>query len=118
LLSGIQGAKNIVSEVNSAKRNADNGGFFQKFDFRMHKLIYEGPLVWRQARGKTVDLHVVLLEHLLVFLTKAETGGSGGGGQSNLQLKIHEAGCIPIMRLASVEVEEKVGRKRAFNLLY
>uniref|UniRef100_A0A183C9A4 DH domain-containing protein n=1 Tax=Globodera pallida TaxID=36090 RepID=A0A183C9A4_GLOPA len=108
LLSGIQGAKNIVSEVNSAKRNADNvrrmeelqkkldfsavekGGFFQKFDFRMHKLIYEGPLVWRQARGKTVDLHVVLLEHLLVFLTKAETGGSGGGGQSNLQLKIHE----------------------------
>uniref|UniRef100_A0A183C5Q8 V-SNARE coiled-coil homology domain-containing protein n=1 Tax=Globodera pallida TaxID=36090 RepID=A0A183C5Q8_GLOPA len=53
LLSGIQGAKNIVSEVNSAKRNADNvrrmeelqkkldfsavekGGFFQKFDFRM-----------------------------------------------------------------------------------
>uniref|UniRef100_A0A914I5J6 Guanine nucleotide exchange factor n=1 Tax=Globodera rostochiensis TaxID=31243 RepID=A0A914I5J6_GLORO len=136
LLSGIQGAKNIVSEVNSAKRNADNvrrmeelqkkldfsavekGGFFQKFDFRMHKLIYEGPLVWRQARGKTVDLHVVLLEHLLVFLTKAETGGSGGGGQPNLQLKIHEAGCIPIMRLASVEVEEKVGEKRAFNLLY
>ncbi|KAL3104852.1 hypothetical protein niasHT_020418 [Heterodera trifolii] len=133
LLSGIQGAKNIVSEVNSAKRNAENvrrmeelqkkldfsgaeKSFFQKFDFRMHKLLFEGPLVWRQARGKNIDLHVVLLEHLLVFLTKTETGG--GGQQPNFQLKIHEAGCIPIMRLTSVEVEEKSGDKRSFNLLY
>ncbi|KAL3115452.1 hypothetical protein niasHT_020125 [Heterodera trifolii] len=133
LLSGIQGAKNIVSEVNSAKRNAENvrrmeelqkkldfsgaeKSFFQKFDFRMHKLVFEGPLVWRQARGKNIDLHVVLLEHLLVFLTKTETGG--GGQQPNFQLKIHEAGCIPIMRLTSVEVEEKAGDKRSFNLLY
>jgi hypothetical protein len=54
-----------------------------------HKLIYEGPLQWRKDRGKTLDLHVVLLEHLLVFLTK--TGPeSGPTNQQKLQLKIHE----------------------------
>lgn len=80
--------------------------------FFRHKLIYEGPLTWRQARGKTLDLQVILLEHLLVFLTKTGTDGT------KLSLKIHEPGCIPIMRLSSVEVEEKTGDKRAFNLLY
>ena len=135
LLHGVECAKRILSAVNTAKRNAENvkrmeelqrrldwtgceKSFFQKFDFRMHKLIYEGQLQWRQARGKTLDLHVVLLEHLLVFLTKLGPAESGQASQQKLQLKIHEAGCIPIMRLASVEVEEKPGDKRAFSLLY
>ncbi|KAF7635453.1 hypothetical protein Mgra_00005131 [Meloidogyne graminicola] len=135
LLHGIERAKRILSVVNSDKRNAENEkrmeelqqrldftgcekGFFQRFDFRAHKLIYDGHLQWRQARGKTIDLHVVLLEHLLVFLTKIGSDSGSASTPQKLQLKIHEAGCIPIMRLSSVEVEEKQGDKRSFNLLY
>lgn len=47
-----------------------------------------------------------------MFLTKT------GEASNRLQLKIYEAGCIPLMKLASVEVEEKAGDKRAFVLLY
>lgn len=59
-----------------------------------------------------MDLQVILLEHIIVFLTKVGTDGS------KLSLKIHEPGCIPVMRISSVEVEEKAGDKRSFNLLY
>uniref|UniRef100_A0A1I8BTN5 PH domain-containing protein n=1 Tax=Meloidogyne hapla TaxID=6305 RepID=A0A1I8BTN5_MELHA len=135
LLHGIERAKRILSVVNSDKRNAENEkrmeelqqrldftgcekSFFQRFDFRAHKLIYDGHLQWRQARGKTLDLHVVLLEHLLVFLTKLGSDSGNASTPQKLQLKIHEAGCIPIMRLSAVEVEEKPGDKRSFNLLY
>nr|CAD2181902.1 unnamed protein product [Meloidogyne enterolobii] len=135
LLHGIERAKRILSVVNSDKRNAENEkrmeelqqrldftgcekSFFQRFDFRAHKLIYDGHLQWRQARGKTLDLHVVLLEHLLVFLTKLGSDSGSASTPQKLQLKIHEAGCIPIMRLSAVEVEEKPGDKRSFNLLY
>uniref|UniRef100_A0A915DQH6 Rho guanine nucleotide exchange factor 12 n=1 Tax=Ditylenchus dipsaci TaxID=166011 RepID=A0A915DQH6_9BILA len=77
LLNSVHCAKKILSAVNSAKRNAENlrrlddiqkrldfspdksgsginsgASFFQKFDFRQHRLIYEGPLTWRQSRGK------------------------------------------------------------------
>uniref|UniRef100_A0A914MQN2 Uncharacterized protein n=1 Tax=Meloidogyne incognita TaxID=6306 RepID=A0A914MQN2_MELIC len=135
LLHGIERAKRILSVVNSDKRNAENEkrmeelqqrldftgcekSFFHRFDFRAHKLIYDGHLQWRQARGKTLDLHVVLLEHLLVFLTKLGSDSGSASTPQKLQLKIHEAGCIPIMRLSAVEVEEKPGDKRSFNLLY
>lgn len=74
-------------------------------------MIHDGPLIWRQSRGKTIDLHVVLLEHLLVFLTKGNDG-------NKLLLRVHESGCIPIMKLSSVMVKEKPNDKRAFNLFY
>ncbi|KAI1707836.1 regulator of G protein signaling-like domain-containing protein [Ditylenchus destructor] len=133
LQNSVSCAKRILSSVNTAKRNAENlrrldeiqkrldfppsekgssgESFFQKFDFRQHRLIYEGSLTWRQSKGKTIDLQVILLEHLLVFLTKSPDG-------TRLQLKIHEPGCIPVMRLAHVQVEEKSNDKRALTLFY
>lgn len=39
-----------------------------------HKLIHDGFLTWHinQSRNKTIDVHVVLLEDLLVFLQKQD----------------------------------------------
>lgn len=37
---------------------------------RNYKLIHDGPLQWRFGKNKAVDLHVVLLEDLLILLTR------------------------------------------------
>jgi hypothetical protein len=97
-------------ELSSSDKNIGES-FFQSLDFTQHRLIHDAPLMWRQSRGKTIDLHVVLLEHLLVFLTKGNDG-------NKLYLRVHESGCIPIMKLSAVMVKEKPNDKRAFNLFY
>jgi len=35
-------------------------------------MLYEGPLTWRLSRAKQVELHVVLLEHILVLLQRQD----------------------------------------------
>uniref|UniRef100_A0AC34F3U0 Uncharacterized protein n=1 Tax=Panagrolaimus sp. ES5 TaxID=591445 RepID=A0AC34F3U0_9BILA len=131
LLNSVTSAKKILQAVNGAKRNAENfrrldelqrrldtssfdrndqfEAFFQNFDFTKHKLIYEGPLTWRISRTKMVDLHVVLLETLMVFLTK--------GDGSKLQLKVHEAGLTPLLKLQQMIIKDKANDKRAFSIL-
>jgi len=44
----------------------------QKLDVTKHKLLYEGELTWRISRAKQIDLHVVLLEHILVLLQRQD----------------------------------------------
>lgn len=45
----------------------------QNLDLTKHKLIYEGPLTWRIAKGqKNIDLHVLLLDEFIVLLQKAD----------------------------------------------
>lgn len=39
-----------------------------------YKLVHDGALTWRFSRGKMVELHVVLLEDVLVLLTKVGDG--------------------------------------------
>nr|XP_012329771.1 rho guanine nucleotide exchange factor 11-like [Aotus nancymaae] len=43
-------------------------------------MIHEGPLTWRISKDKTLDLHVLLLEDLLVLLQKKK---------KKLRLKCH-----------------------------
>jgi len=44
----------------------------QKLDMTQHQMLYEGPLTWRINRTKQIDLHVVLLEHILVLLQRQD----------------------------------------------
>ncbi|XP_070547722.1 rho guanine nucleotide exchange factor 11-like isoform X9 [Ptychodera flava] len=85
--------KNILEHVNTAVREAENQlrlqdlikktdrtpfdksshtfvSEFKNIDLMARKLIHDGPLTWRQGRAKSVDLHVLLLEDLLVLLQK------------------------------------------------
>ncbi|XP_077985654.1 rho guanine nucleotide exchange factor 11-like isoform X3 [Glandiceps talaboti] len=43
---------------------------FRSIDFMARKLLHDGPLTWRLGRAKSIDLHVLLLEDLLVLLQK------------------------------------------------
>ncbi|XP_054710191.1 rho guanine nucleotide exchange factor 11-like [Uloborus diversus] len=88
-------SKEILKHVDSAVKEAENKyrlqdiqkkmdkSSFEKFehpivkcfknlDVTKHKLLHEGPLTWRFSRQKTVEMHVVLLEDLLVLFQKQD----------------------------------------------
>jgi len=46
--------------------------YLQTLDLTQHQMLYEGPLTWRMSRTKQIDLHVVLLEHILVLLQRQD----------------------------------------------
>lgn len=57
--------------------SGNNSGFyeftnFQNLDLTRHKMLYEGALTWRISRAKQIELHVVLLEDILVLLQKQD----------------------------------------------
>ncbi|XP_074634912.1 rho guanine nucleotide exchange factor 12-like isoform X1 [Acropora palmata] len=45
---------------------------FKDLDLTKKKLVYDGDLTWRISRTKSVDLHVLLLEDLLILLQKQD----------------------------------------------
>ena len=44
----------------------------QDLDLTKHRLVFDGPLVWRITSQKSIYLHVVLLEDALVLLQKQD----------------------------------------------
>jgi len=44
----------------------------QNLDLTQHRLLYDGPLVWRISRDKLIPLHVVLLNDILLLLQKVD----------------------------------------------
>ncbi|VDK50548.1 unnamed protein product [Anisakis simplex] len=135
LLNSVNLAKKILSAVNTSKRNTENlrrleelqrrldtapydkenfGNDFNSLNLTNYKLVHDGALTWRFSRGKMVELHVVLLEDVLVLLTKV------GDGQK-LLLKIQEPSkdtrWSPILPLAPLIAKEKANDKRAFFIV-
>ncbi|XP_076329816.1 rho guanine nucleotide exchange factor 11-like [Tachypleus tridentatus] len=93
LLQAVHCSKQILAHVNQAVNESENEhrlGELQKkmnrsafekvkapivqayhhLDLMKHKLIHEGPLTWRLHKQKTIEMHVVLLEDILVLLQK------------------------------------------------
>jgi len=46
--------------------------YVQKLDLTKYQMLYEGPLTWRLSRTKLIELHVILLEHILVLLQRQD----------------------------------------------
>uniref|UniRef100_A0A0K0D8P4 DH domain-containing protein n=1 Tax=Angiostrongylus cantonensis TaxID=6313 RepID=A0A0K0D8P4_ANGCA len=101
LLRTIESTKRILRAVNTAKENAENvrrleelqrrldttpfdkeygSHDYAHLDLTRYRLVHHGPLTCRFSRKKTIKLHVVLLENMLVFLTNH--------GKDKLQLKV------------------------------
>ncbi|XP_068109572.1 rho guanine nucleotide exchange factor 11 isoform X2 [Hyperolius riggenbachi] len=91
---------------------------FKNLDLRMKKMIHEGSLTWRITNNKTIDLHVLLLEDLLVLLQKQD---------EKLVLKCHSKTNLvstdtkqtfsPVIKLNSVLVRPVATDKRAFFII-
>ncbi|CAD5222595.1 unnamed protein product [Bursaphelenchus xylophilus] len=123
------GAKKLLSAVNTAKRDAENkrhleeihrkiempttnrpyDDVIRRFDIMQYRYVYNGDVTWRHSRGKT-EMHLVLLDYLLLILTKANDG--------KYYMRTSEFNAVPLLWLPSVTVEEKTGDKRAFVIFY
>ncbi|NXN94982.1 ARHGB factor, partial [Rhinopomastus cyanomelas] len=91
---------------------------FKSLDLTSRRMIHEGPLSWRISKDKTVDLHVLLLEDLLVLLQKQD---------EKLVLKCHSKTALgssdnkqtfsPILKLNSVLIRSVATDKRALFII-
>ncbi|KAM4014111.1 rho guanine nucleotide exchange factor 11 isoform 2-T2 [Anomaloglossus baeobatrachus] len=91
---------------------------FKNLDLTTRRMIHEGSLTWRMTKDKTIDLHVLLLEDLLVLLQKQD---------EKLVLKCHSKTSVvssdtkqtfsPVIKLNSVLVRAVATDKRAFFII-
>ncbi|KAE9413076.1 hypothetical protein Angca_005451, partial [Angiostrongylus cantonensis] len=113
LLRTVESTKRILRSVNEAKANVESVRRLEELQ-RRYRLVHHGPLMCRFSRDKTIKLHVVLLENILVFLTKHT--------KDKLQLKALEASKktkrFPIMPLASLMVKENAHDRCALFLIF
>lgn len=69
---------------------------FQNLDLTKHRLIHEGALNWRIAnRPKLIDLHVLLLEDVIILLQKQD---------EKFVLKFYSTTLSPIIKVSTVLV--------------
>ncbi|KAG8266997.1 Rho guanyl-nucleotide exchange factor activity protein [Homalodisca vitripennis] len=69
---------------------------FKNLDLTRHRLIYEGPLNWRIAnRPKLIDLHVLLLEDVIILLQKQD---------DKYVLKFYSSTFSPVIKVSTVIV--------------
>ncbi|XP_063295747.1 rho guanine nucleotide exchange factor 11 isoform X3 [Pelobates fuscus] len=91
---------------------------FKNLDLTVRRMIHEGSLTWRIARDKTIDVHVLLLEDLLVLLQKQD---------EKLVLKCHSKTNVvstdtkqtfsPIIKLNSILVRSVATDKKALFII-
>ncbi|XP_066494291.1 rho guanine nucleotide exchange factor 1 isoform X2 [Tiliqua scincoides] len=91
---------------------------FRNSDISLKNLVYEGPLTWRITKDKAVDVHVLLLDDMLVLLQKQE---------ERLVLKCHSRTITPtpdgkqmlspIIKLNSAMTREVATDHKAFYVL-
>ncbi|KAM4861057.1 rho guanine nucleotide exchange factor 11 isoform 4-T4 [Thomomys bottae] len=91
---------------------------FKSLDLTTRKMIHEGPLTWRISKDKSLDLHVLLLEDLLVLLQRQD---------ERLLLKCHSKTAVgssdskqtfsPVLKLNAVLIRSVATDKRAFFII-
>uniref|UniRef100_A0A8C5RK05 Rho guanine nucleotide exchange factor 1 n=1 Tax=Laticauda laticaudata TaxID=8630 RepID=A0A8C5RK05_LATLA len=92
---------------------------FRNTDITKRNLVYEGPLTWRVTKDKSVDVHVLLLDDILVLLQKQE---------ERLVLKCHSRTITPtpdgkqmlspIIKLNSAMTREVATDIKAFYVIF
>lgn len=92
---------------------------FKNLDITKKKLIYEGPLTWRLTKDKAVEVHVLLLDDLLLLLQRQD---------DRLLLKSHSRTLTPtpdgktmlrpVLRLTSAITREVATDHKAFYVLF
>ncbi|XP_078379689.1 rho guanine nucleotide exchange factor 11-like isoform X2 [Oculina patagonica] len=92
---------------------------FKNLDLTTKKLVYDGSLTWRISRTKSIDLHVLLLEDLLILLQKQDDklvlkclSTTISAGYQDVKTT-HS----PIIKLSSVLTRNVATDKRAFFLV-
>ncbi|XP_040108598.1 rho guanine nucleotide exchange factor 1 isoform X1 [Oryx dammah] len=92
---------------------------FKNLDITKKRLIYEGPLTWRVTKDKAVEVHVLLLNDLLLLLQRQD---------ERLLLKSHSRTLTPtpdgktmlrpVLRLTSALTREVATDHKAFYVIF
>nr|XP_054509180.1 rho guanine nucleotide exchange factor 11 [Agelaius phoeniceus] len=140
LLRAREQSRDVLRAVNEAVRRAENRQRLQEhqrrldtsalertsnppgrgnLDLTSHRMIHEGPLAWRVGKDKSVELHVLLLEELLVLLQRQDErwllkchsrGGLGGAADTKQSFS-------PVLKLSSLLVRSVATDKRALFII-
>ncbi|XP_054435486.1 rho guanine nucleotide exchange factor 1 isoform X1 [Pteronotus mesoamericanus] len=92
---------------------------FKNLDITKRKLVHEGPLTWRVTKDKAVEVHVLLLDDLLLLLQRQD---------DRLLLKSHSRTLTPtpdgktmlrpVLRLTSAMTREVATDHKAFYVIF
>uniref|UniRef100_A0A8D1JFH2 Rho guanine nucleotide exchange factor 1 n=3 Tax=Sus scrofa TaxID=9823 RepID=A0A8D1JFH2_PIG len=92
---------------------------FKNLDITKKKLVHEGPLTWRVTKDKAVEVHVLLLDDLLLLLQRQD---------DRLLLKSHSRTLTPtpdgktmlrpVLRLTSAMTREVATDHKAFYVIF
>ncbi|XP_007168111.2 rho guanine nucleotide exchange factor 1 isoform X2 [Balaenoptera acutorostrata] len=92
---------------------------FKNLDITKKRLVHEGPLTWRVTRDKAVEVHVLLLDDLLLLLQRQD---------ERLLLKSHSRTLTPtpdgktmlrpVLRLTSAMTREVATDHKAFYVIF
>ncbi|XP_017510140.3 rho guanine nucleotide exchange factor 1 isoform X4 [Manis javanica] len=92
---------------------------FKSLDITKRKLVHEGPLTWRVTKDKSVEVHVLLLDDLLLLLQRQD---------ERLLLKSHSRTLTPtpdgktmlrpVLRLTSAMTREVATDHKAFYVIF
>ncbi|NXU52088.1 ARHGB factor, partial [Turnix velox] len=114
----LEGYQKRLDATSLERTNNPLAAEFKSLDLTSRRMIHEGPLTWRISKDKTVDLHVLLLEDLLVLLQKQD---------EKLVLKCHSKTALgssdnkqtfsPILKLTSVLIRSVATDKRALFII-
>ncbi|XP_067143526.1 rho guanine nucleotide exchange factor 11-like isoform X3 [Centruroides vittatus] len=142
LMKALECSRQILSYVNQAVKEAENqhrlneiqkkldksalekvdhpiAHNYKTLDLTKHLLLYEGILTWRLNKQKSIEVHVILLEDILVLLQKQE---------EKYFLRFHNTNILsgredtkvahsPILKLPHLFTRDVATDKRAFFLV-
>ncbi|XP_030833965.1 interaptin isoform X2 [Strongylocentrotus purpuratus] len=136
----LEKSKEILSYVNQAVKECENRWRLIDYDTRMdrtpldksnnplvtdykninltqHKMIHDGVLTWKVNRNKSIEVQVLLLEELIVLLSKQDDKLvlklHSTTNQAREELKTHS----PIIKLSTVLCRPVATNKKAFFLV-
>ncbi|XP_078392247.1 rho guanine nucleotide exchange factor 1, partial [Cetorhinus maximus] len=92
---------------------------YKNIDLTQRRMVHEGPLIWKLTREKAVDVHVLLLDDILVLMQKVD---------DKMVLKCHSKNSMgvsegkqmlcPIIKLGSVLARDVATDRKAFFVLF
>lgn len=102
-----------VEDRRTAEKETDEEENTGKLDFTKHQLVYEGDLEWKNGMKK-MDLHLVLLNDILVILTHKQDD------RNKYVLKNHTVDSKvykPVIKIANIFIRDVAINKKAFFLI-
>ncbi|GCB81591.1 hypothetical protein scyTo_0022201, partial [Scyliorhinus torazame] len=103
-------------DVSNLRQSTDQAVVdFKNIDLTQRQMVHEGPLIWRLTKEKAIDVHVLLLDDILVLMQKVD---------DKMVLKCHSKNSVggsmlcPVIRLGSLLARDVATDRKAFFVLF